>query len=507
MKTFKFKRQGGILLHPTSLPGRQGIGTLGREAKDFLDFACQSGIKLWQVCPLNPTGYGDSPYQCFSAVAGNPLLIDLEELVRQGLLAPSDLAPFAKLPQDRVDFGALIPHKWTAIGKAYENFAKLGTKTDPAAKSMVARFEAFRRGERDWLPDFALFMACKAEFGGVSWDNWPASIKNREHGAMAEYRQKLAKAIQLQEFAQWLFFSQWNELRALARDRAIHIMGDMPIFVAYDSVDVWTRRELFQLAADGRPTAVAGVPPDYFSPTGQLWGNPLYNWEAMEAEGYQWWIDIIKHKLRLFDYLRIDHFRGFAAYWSVPFGNPTAEHGKWIHAPGKKLFTAVMDAIGQAPIIAEDLGLITPDVIELIQHFGFPGMKVLQFAFDSGEGNDHVPHNYVPNSVVYTGTHDNDTVLGWFKGAKEGDRQFTRDYLVLQGPEKTLHWEFIRAAFATVANIAVIPMQDILGLGSEARMNRPGVLGGNWSWRYQKGELKPAISQKLRQLVTRYSRW
>jgi 4-alpha-glucanotransferase len=252
---------------------------------------------------------------------------------------------------------------------------------------------------------------------------------------------------------------------------------------------------------------VAGVPPDYFSPTGQLWGNPLYNWEAMEADGFQWWINIIKHKLRLFDYLRIDHFRGFAAYWAVPFGNPTAEHGQWIPAPGKKLFETIMDAIGQAPIIAEDLGLITPDVVGLISHFGFPGMKVLQFAFDSAEGNDHVPHNYVPNSVVYTGTHDNDTVLGWFKSAKEEDRQRTRNYLCLQGPEKTLNWEFIRAALSTVSNIAVIPMQDILGKGPEARFNRPGSLGGNWTWRYQRGDLKSTLAQKMRELVIRYSRW
>ena len=370
----------------------------------------------------------------------------------------------------------------------------------------MARFEAFCRQEQDWLDDFALFMALKDNFGGVAWGDWPVDIRDRQGPALQHYRDKLASEIRLHRYVQWLFFSQWNAVRAFAHERSIHIMGDMPIFVAYDSVDVWSRRELFQLAGDGKPTAVAGVPPDYFSPTGQLWGNPLYNWEAMAKDGFQWWIDIIRHKLRLFDYLRIDHFRGFAGYWAVPFGHPTAEHGQWIPAPGIALFDAVMAAIGQAPIIAEDLGLITPDVKELIGRFGFPGMKVLQFAFDSAEENDHVPHNYVPNSVVYTGTHDNDTIQGWFASAKEGDRQFTRDYLVLQGPDRNIHWEFIRAAFATVSAMAVIPLQDVLGKGSEARMNRPGVLGGNWGWRYSRSELKPALAERLKELAGRYGR-
>jgi 4-alpha-glucanotransferase len=506
MSSHHFERQAGILLHPTSLPGKQGIGTLGKEAREFLDFACQAGIKLWQVCPLGPTGYGDSPYQCFSAIAGNPLLVDLETLVRQGLLKTADLAPLAKLPQESVDFGPMITLKWAALRKAFGAFEKAIARTDPAARTLAARFEAFRRQESDWLGDFALFMALKAHFNGVAWCDWPADIRDRHDHVVRMYRDKLAAEIRLQEFVQWQFFIQWNELRAVARDRAIRIMGDMPIFVAYDSVDVWSRRSLFQLAGDGKPTAVAGVPPDYFSPTGQLWGNPLYNWEAMEKEGWAWWIDIIRHKLRLFDYLRIDHFRGFAAYWAVPFGHPTAEHGQWIPAPGIKLFDAIMAAIGQAPIIAEDLGLITPDVKELIARFGFPGMKVLQFAFDSAEENDHVPHNYVPNSVVYTGTHDNDTILGWYGNARESDQKHTREYLVLNGPDKTLHWEFIRAAFATVSNIAVVPLQDILGKGSEARMNRPGVLGGNWSWRYTRAELRPDLAARLKTLAGRYGR-
>ncbi len=507
MKSFEFVRQSGILLHPSSLPGRQGIGTLGRETRDFLDFACVAGVRLWQVCPLGPTGYGDSPYQCFSSIAGNPLLIDLESLVKLGLLTNADLSPFSRLPQDSIDFGALIPLKWQAFKKAFENFSRAGIRNDSSFKALSARFEAFRRQERQWLGDYALFMSLKDQFGGVAWNQWPDDIKNRLPAALADWREKLAPAIRLQEFVQWQFFSQWNEIRALTRERSIHIMGDMPIFVAYDSVDVWTRRELFQLSADGLPSAVAGVPPDYFSPTGQLWGNPLYNWQAMEADGFQWWITVIKSKFQMFDYLRIDHFRGFAAYWAVPFGNPTAEHGQWLPAPGIKLFETILNSIGQVPIIAEDLGLITPDVVELIHHFQFPGMKILQFAFDSSEGNDHVPHNFVPNSVAYTGTHDNDTILGWYRSARQADRQTSRAYLGLHGPERTLNWEFIRAALSTVSLMAIIPMQDILGLGSEARMNRPGTLGGNWTWRYTRGELKPALAQRLKELVVRYGRW
>jgi 4-alpha-glucanotransferase len=506
MKAYNFKRQSGILLHPTSLPNNQGIGTIGKEAKDFLDFCCQAGARLWQVCPLGPTGYGDSPYQCFSSVAGNPMLVDLEDLVKRGFLHGTDLAPLAALPRDRVDFGSLIPKKWDLLRKAYNAYKLQSSGSTRDGAINAARFDVYCRDNKTWLPDFALFMALKGHFGGASWNTWPLDIRNREPVALSTYQAQLDEEIRFNMFVQWIFASQWNDLHAYAKDRGIHILGDMPIFVAIDSSDVWTRRDLFQLDEVGNPLAVAGVPPDYFSPTGQLWGNPLYNWDAMHAENYQWWIDTIAQKLAMYDYLRIDHFRGFAAYWSVPFGDLTAINGKWIKAPGKELFRAVMGAIGSAPIIAEDLGLITPDVGELMEHFGFPGMKVLQFAFDSSEDNDHVPHNYKPHSLVYTGTHDNDTVKGWYYGAKEDDKVHTRKYLSISGSDRDIHWEFIRAAMSTVCNIAVIPVQDVLGCGREARMNLPGSMGGNWTWRYEQGELKTSMANRFRGLAKLYGR-
>lgn len=505
MKSFQFGRQSGILLHPTSLPNNQGIGTLGAEARDFLDFACRSGIKLWQVCPLGPTGYGDSPYQCFSAFAGNPLLIDLEALVKEGLLNRDALTSMANLPQDKVDFGAVIPQKIHVLQEAWKQFESRKA-IKQSFQNMANRLAAYRKNHRGWLEDYGLFMALKDRFDGKSWNFWPQDIRDRQEAGLKHYRYELKDAIDFHVFIQWLFFEQWTGVKAYAATCGVKILGDMPIFVAYDSADVWTRRDLFQLDDQGLPTAVAGVPPDYFSPTGQLWGNPLYNWEKHKAENFSWWVEVIKEKLKLYDYLRIDHFRGFAAYWAVPFGDPTAQNGKWIPAPGMELFTAIRAALGNAPIIAEDLGLITPDVVDLIKSFGFPGMKVLQFAFDSAEGNDHVPHNYQPHSLVYTGTHDNDTVRGWFLSAREEDRVRTREYLNLREAEKDIHWGFIRAAYATVATIAVIPLQDVLGLDASGRMNTPGSLGNNWGWRYKKNDLKGAMADKLRELARTYGR-
>lgn len=501
-------RQSGILLHPTSLPGPEGIGTLGQGARDFLDFACLSGARVWQVCPLGPTGYGDSPYQCFSAIAGNPLLVDLETLAKEGLLSPGDLEPFRNLPADKVDFGRLIPLKWQALGLAARRFREQVQSGTKAGSMLQARFQAFQRRHRDWLPDYCLFMALKDHFGGRPWTGWPQGLRDRDPDTLARYQRDLALETGVQAFVQWQFHDQWTRLKAHAAQRGISVMGDLPIFAAGDSVDVWTRRQLFQLDPDGQARFVAGVPPDYFSATGQLWGNPVYDWPAMEADGFTWWIQILGHKLELFDLVRIDHFRGFAAYWAVPGGHPTAEHGSWVKAPGTRLFAALQAALGKLPVVAEDLGVITPDVEELKNQFGFPGMKVMQFAFDSAEENDHLPHNYVPHSVVYTGTHDNDTIRGWFNQASEADRTLASRYLGFNanstGPE--LAWAFIRAVMASVPRLAMVPLQDILGLDSSARMNTPGSLGGNWTWRYGKTDLKPGLARQFRNLAELYGR-
>jgi 4-alpha-glucanotransferase len=500
MKANELDRRCGILLHPTCFPGTQGIGTLGGEAVAFLDFACRAGARVWQVCPLGPTGYGDSPYQCFSAFAGNPLLIDLEELVSTRLLSRADLAPLAALPRDRVDFGALIPLKWALLRKAFDRFAS--RPTDGASW----RFGAFVRSEDSWLADYALFMALKDRFGGLPWNLWPEDIRRREESALQKYRAELAAEVRFHQFVQWLFFSQWARVRTAAAERSILILGDRPIYAAYDSADVWSAPGLFRLDADLAPIEVAGVPPDYFSPTGQLWGNPLYDWEAMEADGFRWWIAVIRSQLRTVDCLRIDHFRGFAAYWAVPFGEKTAVRGRWRTAPGERLFDAVFAALGRLPIVAENLGVITEDVTALMDRCGFPGMKVLQFAFDSSEENDHLPHAIDPRSVVYTGTHDNDTTAGWFAKARPADRELARRYLDFRGQDRAVPRAFIRAAFASVAAWAIVPLQDVLGLGSEARMNTPGTAGGNWTWRYRPADLRGSVADGLRETAALYGR-
>ncbi len=500
MKANELDRRYGLLLHPTCFSGGQGIGTLGREAVAFLDFACRAGARVWQVCPLGPTGYGDSPYQCFSAFAGNPLLIDLEDLVSRRLLSRADLAPLAALPRNRVDFGALIPLKWALLRKAFGRFS---SRPDDGASW---RFGAFVRAESSWLADYALFMALKDRFGGKPWNLWPEDIKRRQSAALVRYRAELAQECRFHECVQWLFFSQWARLRTAAAERSILILGDRPIYAAYDSADVWAAPGLFRLDADLTPIEVAGVPPDYFSPTGQLWGNPLYDWEAMEADGFRWWISVIRSQLRTVDYLRIDHFRGFAAYWAVPYGEKTAVRGSWRRAPGERLFDAVFAALGRLPIVAENLGVITEDVTALMDRCGFPGMKVLQFAFDSSEENDHLPHAFSPRSVVYTGTHDNDTTAGWFATARATDRELARRYLDFRGQDRAAPRAFIRAALASVAAWAIVPLQDVLGLGSEARMNTPGTAGGNWTWRCRSADLRGSVADGLRETAALYGR-
>jgi 4-alpha-glucanotransferase len=497
-------RLAGILLHPTSLPGRHGIGELGPEATAFLDFLAETGQRLWQVLPLGPTGYGDSPYQCFSAFAGNPLLVSLDLLRAEGLLSDADLAKAPAFPEREVDFGAVIDFKRPALARAFRAFGKKATAEQNAA------FAAFCAANASWLADFALFMALKHANGGAAWHTWDAALVGREPEALDRARRELAREVREVEFEQWLFFDQWAAVRAQAGERGIAIMGDIPIFVAHDSADVWAHPEIFQLAADGRPAFQAGVPPDYFSATGQLWGNPLYRWDALARTGYAWWIDRFRAVLALVDRVRLDHFRGFEAYWEVPGDAPTAVDGRWAKGPGTDFFDALLRAFGTLPIVAEDLGVITPEVEALRDRYGFPGMAILQFAFGAdAHANDFLPHNFPKNKAVYTGTHDNDTVVGWWTSGvgdstrtqAEVDREHERALAYVGGDGSEIHWDFIRTLFVSVADTAVVPLQDVLGEGREARMNLPGRPGGNWRWRFAKGALTPDIRRRLR-LIT-----
>jgi 4-alpha-glucanotransferase len=491
-------RKSGILLHPTSLPGRWGIGDLGAAAYTFVDFLAAAGQQIWQVMPLGPTGYGDSPYQGFSAFAGNPLLISLDALVAGDMLAPEDLADAPAFPDDSADYGAVIPWRLAVLRRSFERF-----KAGASAEQRDA-FAAFRTEQRDWLADYALFAALKGAHGGATWSTWERPIARREPAAVGEWGSRLSAETEFHSFMQWQFFSQWRALKSHANERGIQILGDIPIFVAYDSADVWANRDLFALDDDGNPTVVAGVPPDYFSATGQLWGNPLYRWDEIASRGYRWWIERFRATLTLVDIARIDHFRGFAAYWEVPAGEATAINGRWAPGPGVALFDAVRDALGSLPIIAEDLGVITPDVEALRDGLGFPGMKVLQFAFGGDPDDQYLPHNYPPRCVVYTGTHDNDTTLGWWRTTSDGDRHNVQLYLGRDGSD--ISWDFIRLALASVGEVAIFPMQDVLSLGSEGRMNTPGRAGGNWGWRYTPGMLTAEVAERLRTLTTIYGR-
>lgn len=488
-------RSFGILLHPTSLPGPWVCGVLGEEARAFLDWLSQAGARFWQILPLGPTGFGDSPYQSFSAFAGNPYLIDPVELLNRGWLAAEEPP---NLPQERVDYGFLYRWKWDLLRRAFQGF--LG-RADPSEKRAFLRF---REAEHPWLWDYARFMALKDRFGGRPWNEWPREFRLRQSKALATLEED--EKVLFHAWTQWVFFRQWQELRNYAHARGIKIIGDIPIFVAYDSADVWAHPELFELDEEGRPTVVAGVPPDYFSPTGQRWGNPLYRWPAHESEGFRWWIARVRQALRLCDLLRIDHFRGFAAYWEIPAEEPTAVRGRWVPAPGEKLFRQMLAELGELPILAEDLGVITPDVEALRDKFGFPGMRVLQFAFDGKPDNPHLPENFPAHGrvVVYTGTHDNDTARGWFRTLGEEEKGRVLSYLAKAGirvaSEAEIPWALISLAFLSRANLAVIPMPDILGLGSEARMNYPSRPEGNWTWRLKE---KPdlAIAEGLLQLA------
>jgi 4-alpha-glucanotransferase len=494
----KFERSSGILLHPTSLPGPFGIGDLGPQAHRWLDFLSKAGCGLWQVLPLGPTGYGDSPYQSFSAFAGNPYLISPENLLEDGLLHPNDLVERPDFPPGKVDFGKVINWKIGLLDRAFIQFQH------SASKELRADFDSFRSEHIYWLDDFSLFMALKEAHGGGPWVDWPRPLSGREEGALRQAQEKHAVAIQRQEFRQFVFFRQWDSVRQHAGNENIRIIGDIPIFVAHDSAEVWARPELFYLDDQGNPTVVAGVPPDYFSKTGQLWGNPLYRWDVHQADGYSWWLKRLSAVLGMVDLVRLDHFRGFAGYWEVPYGEKTAVKGRWVAGPGIDFFTQVEKSLGDLPIIAEDLGVITPDVVEMRERFNLPGMRILQFAFEGGPTDPFLPHNHEKNSVIYTGTHDNDTSRGWYERVSEREKSFYRRYLNRDGSQ--VAWDLIRATWGSVAVFAIAPMQDFLSLGNEARMNYPGNPSGNWYWRMPEHAMNKSLQERIKELNFLYDR-
>ena len=495
-----FERSSGILLHPTSLPGKYGIGSLGKEAYKFVDFLKKSNQKLWQIFPLGPTGYGDSPYQCFSSFAGNPYLIDFDLLIEQNLLTEEDLKDvnFGG-NEEYIDYGAIYNQKYPLLRKAYENFKANGNK------ELKEKLETFKTENSSWLDDYSLYISLKNHFNGLPWNEWEDDIRTRKEAAINKYKAELANEIEYHNFIQFLFFTQWNNVKKYANDNGIKIIGDIPIFVAVDSSDAWANPEIFLFDPELKPVKVAGVPPDYFSATGQLWGNPLYDWDKLKELNYKWWVDRVKANLSTCDIIRIDHFRGFDEYWAVPYGDKTAENGTWCPGPRMDLFNAIKNELGELPIIAEDLGTMTQGVIDLREATGFPGMKILGFAFDSKEENDYLPHTYTKNCVVYTGTHDNDTLIGWFTKANEDDKQFARDYLNSRSDDE-IHWDAIRGAWSSVASMAIVPIQDFLGLGSEARINTPGLASGNWQWRLKDGVLTDELAERIAKLTKVYSR-
>jgi len=488
----KFPRAAGILLHPTSLPGRFGIGDLGGEARRFADFLAEAGVRIWQVLPLGPTGYGDSPYQSLSAFAGNPLLIGPELLARDGLLSPGETEIAPAFPSETVAFERAIPYKLGLLETAFQRFRG------------GVEYDRFRAANAAWLDPWARFSALKSANGNVAWSEWDPSVAVTD------------RAIEFQRFLQFEFARQWRELKVYCAGRGIRVMGDMPIYVAHDSADVWSHPELFELDESGRPVAVSGVPPDYFSADGQLWGNPIYRWDRLAAGGFAWWIERFRHALSVLDMIRLDHFRGFEAYWEIPAGEPTARNGRWVKGPGATLFEAAETALGPLPIVAENLGVITPEVEAIRHRFHYPGMSILQFAF----GNDPQaptfrPHNYPRELVAYTGTHDNDTTLGWWNSSPARDstrtqadieREHAAACAYLNTDGRDIHWTFVRAVFASVADTALAPMQDVLGLGAEARMNLPGSTRNHWRWRMRPDAATPQLAARLRELAELYER-
>jgi len=497
-----FPRNAGVLAHPTSFPGRYGIGDLGGASYHFVDFLVKSRQSLWQILPLGPTGYGDSPYQCFSAFAGNPLLISPDKLVDDGYLPAAAVEGVPPFPEDKVDYGWAIDYKQKLLRQVFEQFQLYGLDEQRQA------FERFCGEQAFWLDDFAMFMALKnhhVEHEGGVWNTWPTEIARRQPEAMTFWSERLTDDIRMHKFLQYLFFNQWLELKKYANDRGIRIVGDIPIFVAFDSADVWANSELFFLNEDGSPAVVAGVPPDYFSETGQRWGNPLYKWQEMSEDNYSWWTARLSMSFTQADIVRIDHFRGFDAYWEIPASEPTAVIGKWTKGPGQSFFEAMEQNLGELPLIAEDLGVITPEVVALRDQFHFPGMKILQFAFGGERNSLFLPHTFISNCVVYTGTHDNETVVGWFANANQDEQDHVLSYMNAPNGDNIAS-DLTRLAYASVANTAVATLQDLMNLGDEARMNFPGKPSGNWQWRYTAGMLTDEIAADLRRMTELYGR-
>lgn len=485
----------GVLLHPTSLPGSGGIGNIGADARRFVDLLHEMGMSLWQVLPMTPPAYGNSPYSAFSAFAGNPLLIDLDNLAEEGDLPYNFQSK--KFPENRVDFSAVEKYKLPLLRQAAETFFSV------AGSKRMEEFWLFCDCT-GWLHDYALFMALKRRYKNKSWHHWPEELALVKQEAYERMSKELGAEIGLHKYMQWQFHRQWQAVRSYANQKGIKIFGDIPIFVAHDSADVWRNRDIFLLDVKGAPTVVAGVPPDYFSSTGQLWGNPLYNWAVLEGQNYDWWIERFRQTFSLYDGVRIDHFRGFEAAWHVPAGDPTAEHGSWVKGPGSKFFDALFAAFGKLPVIAEDLGVITPEVEALLEYCGYPGMKILQFAFDSGSDNPYLPHNHIRNCVVYTGTHDNNTTHGWYDTISPTLRHEIREYIGCDNSD--IAGSMLRMALMSVADTAIIPFQDLLGLSSEARMNLPGTTEGNWEWRFSWGMISRNMGPVLSEMVERYGR-
>lgn len=492
-------RSSGVIMHISSLPGKYGIGTFGKEAYEFGDFLKEAGQKYWQILPLGPTSFGDSPYQSFSAFAGNPYFIDFDLLREDGLLEKEDYdsVNFGDNNED-IDYGIIFENKMKVLKKAYEN-----SKT-----KNIKNLESFIEEESSWLDDYALYMAVKNDFGLRSWQTWDEDIKLRKPKALDKYKEKLEDEINYWKFLQFEFFKQWTELKAYVNKLGIEIIGDMPIYVAEDSADVWANPEAFMIDKETlKPLKVAGCPPDIFSATGQLWGNPIYDWDYMEKDKYKWWIDRIRQSFKIYDVLRIDHFKGFESYWAIPYGDKTAENGKWIKGPGIKVFNAIKEALGDVNIIAEDLGTLTEETIKLRNDTGYPGMKILTFGFDSDHNNPFLPHNYDKNFIVYTGTHDNDTVRGWIEKTAEKEHVDNAiEYLKLT-KEEGYAWGFIRGAWSSVADIAIAQMQDFLDLGNSARMNLPSTLGINWRWRMKDGACDKTLAKKMKKITKLYGRY
>jgi 4-alpha-glucanotransferase len=491
-------RKAGILLHPTSLPGPFGIGDLGPQACRWVDFLAAAGQSLWQILPLTPTGYGDSPYQCYSDSAGNALLVSPERMLADGLLNADDLAGLPRCPEGVADYPAAAAAKNGLFRAAFE---RLQNGAVPLLREDFRRFE---EEEKTWLDDFCLYSALKRAHERRPWWEWEPEVAQYQPAAVSQARAALAAAVSEAAFEQFLFRRQWDSLREYARGKGVALIGDLPVFCALDSAEVWSNRSCYQLDDRGRPTVVAGVPPDYFSPTGQLWGNPIFRWDELARDGFAWWIRRARAALRCADLVRLDHFRGYVGYWAVPAGEKTAERGSWTAGPGAELFDRVRDALGGLPFLAEDLGVITAEVAALRKSLGLPGMRVLQFAFEGEGDNPFLPHNYEPRTAVYTGTHDNDTSAGWYRSLAEPERRRVDRYLACPGKE--FHWEFIRLAWASVAEIAICPLQDLLGLGSEGRMNYPGRPGGNWTWRFRGEDLRPDLAERMLDLTGTYGR-